>query len=71
LASPTPRLAGYLGKHVIPIDYQRRRQLDFTSLLPDAEWQRQWDQAGMPRDPALYAQAARRMLVPLRAFRAP
>jgi hypothetical protein len=56
------RLAAYLDEHGTPIDYQRRRQLDFTSLLPDAEWQRLWNQAGMPRDPALYAQAARRML---------
>ncbi|HUY44999.1 MAG TPA: TniQ family protein [Streptosporangiaceae bacterium] len=62
VACALERLAGYLGEHDIPIDYQRRRQLGFTTLLPDAEWQRLWDQAGMPRDPALYAQAARRML---------
>lgn len=62
VACALERLAGYLDEHAIPIDYQRRRQLDFTSLLPGAEWQRLWDQAGMPRDPALYAQAARRMV---------
>lgn len=62
VACALERLAGYLDEHAIPIDYQRRRQLDFTTLLPDAEWQGLWDQAGMSRDPALYAQAARRML---------
>nr|WP_280475656.1 TniQ family protein [Nocardia asiatica] len=32
------RLADYLTDNGIPIDYQRRRRLDYTTLLPAAEW---------------------------------
>jgi hypothetical protein len=32
------RLAGYLDQHGTPIDYQRRRLLDYSSLLPDTDW---------------------------------
>lgn len=32
------RLADYLVEHATPIDYQRRRQLDYRTLLPDAAW---------------------------------
>lgn len=34
------RLADYLHQHATPIDYRRRRALDYTDLLPDATWQR-------------------------------
>ncbi|MEU2425520.1 hypothetical protein ABZ619_31695 [Streptomyces sp. NPDC007851] len=34
------RLADYLESHAPPIDYQRRRQLDYTSLLPAEDWAR-------------------------------
>ncbi|MFE3499138.1 TniQ family protein [Kitasatospora sp. NPDC059160] len=32
------RLADYLDSNEIPIDYQRRRRLDYTSLLPHERW---------------------------------
>ncbi|WP_406415214.1 TniQ family protein [Streptomyces sp. NBC_00873] len=32
------RLADYLDHHDVPIDYARRRQLDYTHLLPAAQW---------------------------------
>ena len=32
------RMADYLADHGVPIDYQRRRQLDHTMLLPDKVW---------------------------------
>lgn len=31
-------LAGWLDEHGTQIDYQRRRHLDYRSLLPDADW---------------------------------
>ena len=31
-------LADYLHNHTCPIDYQRRRTLDYTALLPEATW---------------------------------
>jgi hypothetical protein len=30
--------ADYLHEQDVPIDYKRRRSLDYTSLLPDSEW---------------------------------
>jgi len=32
------RLAAHLDHHGTPIDYQRRRRLDYSSLLPDPDW---------------------------------
>ncbi|MFV8160552.1 TniQ family protein [Mycobacterium sp. 134] len=32
------RMADYLADHGVPINYQRRRQLDYTMLLPDKIW---------------------------------
>ncbi|MDF3291331.1 TniQ family protein [Streptomyces silvisoli] len=32
------RLVDYLDAHDVPIDYQRRRRLDYTRLLPHARW---------------------------------
>ncbi|MUL78966.1 TniQ family protein [Mycolicibacterium sp. CBMA 226] len=32
------RLSDYLDTVGVPIDYRRRRQLDYTHLLPDAHW---------------------------------
>ncbi len=34
------RLADYLAETDTPIDYQRRRQIDYRGLLPTAEWTR-------------------------------
>lgn len=33
-------LADHLADTDIPIDYQRRRQLDYATLLPDSDWKR-------------------------------
>ncbi|MEU6019649.1 hypothetical protein ABZ826_38575 [Streptomyces sp. NPDC047515] len=32
------QLATYLDNHKVPIDYGRRRRLDYTVLLPESEW---------------------------------
>ncbi|RKN56954.1 LysR family transcriptional regulator, partial [Streptomyces klenkii] len=32
------QLAAYLDDHRVPIDYRRRRRLDYTDLLPEREW---------------------------------
>ncbi|QID34293.1 LysR family transcriptional regulator [Streptomyces albus] len=32
------QLAAYLDSHDVPIDYGRRRRLDYTTLLPESEW---------------------------------
>lgn len=61
-AAALTRLAGHLDAHDIPIDYQRRRQLDYRRLLPTAQWQRLCRQARTPRDPGVYARAARCVL---------
>ncbi|MEU8737181.1 TniQ family protein [Streptomyces halstedii] len=41
------RLADYLDAHEVPIDYQRRRMLDYTDLLPEARWRQICDDAGV------------------------
>jgi hypothetical protein len=47
------RLSDYLAEHDTPIDYQRRRQLDYTALLPDQDWKRICRDTGTPgRGPA-------------------
>ncbi|MFI9078378.1 TniQ family protein [Streptomyces sioyaensis] len=40
-------LADYLDAHPVPIDYQRRRRLDYASLLPDGEWEWLCRRAGL------------------------
>jgi len=37
-AAALTRLAGWLDEHGTQIDYQRRRNLDYRSLLPDGDW---------------------------------
>ncbi len=41
-------LADHLADAEAPIDYQRRRRLDYSALLPDDEWQRIRRIAGTP-----------------------
>ena len=36
--SALTRLAAHLDQHGTPVDYQRRRLLDYDSLLPDTDW---------------------------------
>ena len=46
------RLADYLRTNGAPIDYERRRQLDYRNLLPDADWNVAALQAGAASDTA-------------------
>ena len=39
------RLAEYLDGHEAPIDYARRRHLNYTDLLPEHEWEKACDRA--------------------------
>ncbi|WP_328842653.1 LysR family transcriptional regulator [Streptomyces sp. NBC_00258] len=32
------QIAAYLDNHKVPIDYGRRRRLDYSTLLPESEW---------------------------------
>lgn len=38
IATAMTRLAAYLDDHDVPIDYQRRRELDFSDLLTSRQW---------------------------------
>lgn len=40
LSTALIRLADFLNTHQVPIDYDRRRALDYSGLLPDTEWNR-------------------------------
>ncbi|MFD8706261.1 TniQ family protein [Kitasatospora sp. NPDC059648] len=42
------RLADYLDAHDVPIDYQRRRLLDYTDLLPHERWSEICQRTGSP-----------------------
>jgi hypothetical protein len=44
MCSAMIRLADHLAEHSSPIDYERRRQLDYRDLLPDEEWHPIYDQ---------------------------
>lgn len=45
------RLADYLSEHPSPIDYQRRRQLDYRGLLPPERWTQICDENDLGRRP--------------------
>jgi hypothetical protein len=45
IAAAIIRLADYLAENPGPIDYQRRRHLDYRDLLPAAQWKEISDQA--------------------------
>lgn len=53
------RLAEYLPTHDIPIDYRRRRTLNYDGLLPQDRWERICRIAGLPAGAPLIAAAAR------------
>ena len=38
IAVAVTRLAAYLDGHDVPVDYHRRRRLDYSELLPSGEW---------------------------------
>ena len=53
------RLADYVSVHAPPIDYERRRHLDYSRLLATTDWHRICAAAGMPPGGPLTAQVAR------------
>ncbi|BBY58384.1 hypothetical protein MSAR_15200 [Mycolicibacterium sarraceniae] len=56
------RLADYLRTSGNPIDYQRRRRLDYRSLLPDPDWNAAAHRAGALPGSPVKAEIARRYL---------
>lgn len=48
VATAVTRLAYYLDDNDVPVDYQRRRRLDFSDLLPPGQWLDLCRQAGAP-----------------------
>ncbi|MBE5441040.1 hypothetical protein E3G55_002587 [Mycobacteroides abscessus] len=56
------RLADYLHSHGAPIDYDRRRRLDYRNLLPDCDWNVIAVRAGALPGSAVKAELARRFL---------
>jgi hypothetical protein len=53
------RLSAYLDSHSVPIDYARRRALDYSGLLPDTEWSRVCRDTHTQQGAAAKAYAAR------------
>jgi hypothetical protein len=56
------RMADHLNQNRPPIDYQRRRHLDYTKLLPDDEWARISRDTATPGEHTTRARTARRYL---------
>lgn len=52
-------MAAYLADNDIPIDYQRRRRTDYTTLLPDAVWAQICRDTATPGPGAARARIAR------------
>lgn len=50
-------LADYLDTHDSPIDYQRRRRLDYSDLLTQTEWDTHCRRAGRQAHPAAHTRA--------------
>ena len=53
------RMADHLAEHESPIDYQRRRRLDYTTLLPDTIWAQICRDTATPGPWAVRARIAR------------
>jgi hypothetical protein len=53
------RMAEYLAENDVPIDYHRRRQLDYSLLLPDDVWARICRDTATPGPGAIRARIAR------------
>jgi hypothetical protein len=53
------RMADYLADHNVPIDYQRRRQLDYRMLLPDEVWAQICRDTATPGPRSIRARIAR------------
>ena len=48
IAAALTRLADYLDDTDVPINYERRRRLDYSDLLPPQQWQDLCRRAGLP-----------------------
>jgi TniQ len=48
IAAAVTRLAAYLDDNDVPIDYQRRRRLDYAGLLPPRQWLDLCRRTGLP-----------------------
>jgi hypothetical protein len=48
IATAVTRLADYLDDYDVPIDYQRRRRLDYSGLLPPEQWLDLCRRTGVP-----------------------
>jgi hypothetical protein len=48
IAAAVTRLAAYLDDNDVPIDYQRRRRLDYSDLLPSQQWLDLCRRTGVP-----------------------
>jgi hypothetical protein len=59
IATAMVRLVDYVDSHDMVIDYQRRRQLDYRTLLPAGHWQRLCRAAGAPPGSPARANVAR------------
>ncbi len=57
------RIAEFLADHGGPIDYQRRRRLDYTGLLPDKTWSQICRDTATPGPRAIRARIARCFLI--------
>jgi hypothetical protein len=53
------RIADHLARHKPPIDYERRRQLDYTKLLPDTAWAQICRDTATPGPRSIRARIAR------------
>lgn len=62
VATALIRLANHLDNHGSPIDYGRRRRLDYVDLLPPREWRAICRQAGHPPGGELRIRLARCVL---------
>jgi DNA-binding transcriptional LysR family regulator len=49
------RIADHLETHDVPVDYQRRRELDYDTLLPDDTWARLCRNTGRHQGPQMAA----------------
>lgn len=56
------RIARYLDQNRPPIDYRRRRRLDYTELLPDHQWKRISRDTATPGEQTARARTVRRYL---------
>ncbi|CDO31101.1 TniQ family protein [Mycobacterium porcinum] len=63
IATAIIRLHDYLLAHPSPVDYQRRRTLDYTDLLPTDRWTNICERAGLShRESVAYLETARTWL---------